>query len=266
MRSKAERAASDVAKSDMWAMVASGTPVADIPLELKIAAGREAVTGFMDYENRVGEIETDPVMYQNLTMMAAKDPSGFSNTDMTAPEIINSLSPSDLKSMMDKKAGILNGDRAEREKALDISSAMSFAKTQLEGVGITTTGLYGNARTKMAAREAEFQMALAKEMEYWSEQNNGARPNEVDIMKMTNRLLLPIVVETPRFWFGRREEMFSFEAGGRSDDATFDVVVKYEDIPLDLRRGIAVDLENELGRKPSEEEVIQRYEDFILSR
>ncbi|WP_292234292.1 hypothetical protein [Mesorhizobium sp.] len=42
--------------------------------------------------------------------------------------------------------------------------------------------------------------------------------------------------------------------------------MKYADIPIDLRHGIANDLENELGRKPSEEEVVQRYEDFVLNR
>ena len=266
MRSKAERAASDVAKSDMWAMVASGTPVDQIPLEMKIAAGREAVTGFMEYESKVGEVTTDPILNSNLTLFAATDPVEFSKLDLTAPEIINNLSRADLKTLTDKKASVLTDERKAREAGLDVSAAMRSAKTQLEAVGITSTGLKGNQAQTMRQREASFQMALVNEMEYWSEQNNGARPNEVDIMKMTNRLLLPIVVETPRFGFDRREEMFSFEAGGRSDDATVDVVVKYEDIPLELRRGIAVDLENELGRKPSEEEVIQRYEDFILSR
>jgi hypothetical protein len=33
-----------------------------------------------------------------------------------------------------------------------------------------------------------------------------------------------------------------------------------------LRHGIAIDLERELGRKPSDDEVVQRYEDIVLSQ
>ena len=86
---------------------------------------------------------------------------------------------------------------------------------------------------------------------------------------MVNRLLLPIVIKTPRAggWLGTSEQdAFSFEAGFRADGTTVDVAVEYDDIPIDLRRGIKADLERELGRPVSDEEVIARYEEVALSR
>lgn len=266
IRGKAEAARASQAKSDMWSMVAQGVPVSQIPLDLKIAAGREAVTGFMDYEAKAGEIKTDPILQRNLTLFAATNPVEFSKMDLTAPEIINGLSRADLKSMTDAQAGVLKDERTAREQGLQISSAMSFAKTQLEAVGITTTGKEGSDREEAAKREAQFQMALADEMQAFREANQ-KNPTQADIQSMTNRLLLPIVVKTPgTFWDSEEDGLFSFEAGQRADGTTVDVVVKYGDIPLDLRRGIALDLERELGRKPSEDEIVQRYEDFALSR
>lgn len=266
IRGKAEAARASQAKSDMWSMVAQGVPVSQVPLDLKIAAGREAVTGFMDYEAKAGEIKTDPILQRNLTLFAATNPVEFSKMDLTAPEIINGLSRADLKSMTDAQAGVLKDERTAREQGLQISSAMSFAKTQLEAVGITTTGKEGSDREDAAKREAQFQMALADEMQAFREANQ-KNPTQADIQSMTNRLLLPIVVKTPgTFWDSEEDGLFSFEAGQRADGTTVDVVVKYGDIPLDLRRGIALDLERELGRKPSEDEIVQRYEDFTLSR
>lgn len=266
MRSKAETMAASAAKSEMWGMVAQGVPVSQIPLDLKIAAGREAVTGFMDYEAKGRDVVTDPILHRNLTLFAATNPVEFASMDLMAPEIINGLSRADLEGLTKQQASVLSDERKARESGMQISSAMSFAKTQLDAVGISSAGLEGKERQKMAEREAQFQMALADEMRAFAEANNGKQPTQADIMKMTNRLLLPIVIKTPgTFWDGK-QEAFAFEGGMRADGTTVDVVVKYEQIPVDLRRGIALDLERELGRKPSEDEIVQRYEDFTLSR
>lgn len=267
MRSKAEGAAAAAAKSDIWSQVAQGVPLSQIPLDLKIAAGREAVQGFMDYEAKAGDIQTDPVLHRDLSLFAATNPVEFARVDLTAPEIINGISKTDLKSLVDKQASALTDERKAREEGLNVTQAMTYARTQLDAVGITTTGLQDSARQEAAAREARFQMALADEMRAFTEANNGKQPTQMDIMQMTNRLLLPIVVKTPgTIWDSEQDGLFSFEASGRADGTTVDVVVEYADIPIDLRRGIATDLERELGRKPSEDEIVQRYEEFVLSR
>lgn len=267
MRSKAETARSQAAKSDIWSMVAQGTPMSQIPLDLKIAAGREAVQGFMDYEAKAGDITTDPILQRDMTLYAATNPVEFARIDLTAPEIINGLSKADLKVFTEKQASVLADERKAREDGLNVTQAMTYAKTQLDAVGLSSTGLKDVARQEMAAREARFQMALADEMRVWSEANGGKKPTQVDIMQMTNRLLLPIVVKTPgTFWDSEDDGLFAFEASGRADGTTVDVVVEYADIPIDMRNAIRRDLELETGGQVTEEQIVQRYEEFILSR
>ena len=97
----------------------------------------------------------------------------------------------------------------------------------------------------------------------------------MEVQSMINRMLMPIVMrtETERSIFDplktpwsktRTDETdgFLFEARKRADGSTVDVVTQYADIPIELRTGIARDLELELGRKPSEQEVVQRYREF----
>ncbi len=242
------------------------TPLSAVPLELKIAAGREAVSGFMEFEAKAGDVKTDPVAFSSLSTMAATNPDAFKQIDMTAPEIINSLSREDWKAMSNKKSSILGDERKAREEALVLTTAFSQASDQLAAVGITTTGKEGTERDETAKRIAQFQNALASQMDEFK-RAKGQAPNQMEIQSMVNRLLLPVVIKEPgRLWGTNDRDAFLFEGGMRSDTSTIDVVVKYSDIPLDLRRGISLDLERDLGRKPSEEEIVQRYEEFILNR
>ena len=275
MRSKAESANAAEAKNEIWTMMMRNTPLSAVPLELKIAAGREAVSGFMDFEAKAGDVKTDPVAYSNLSTMAATDPDSFSKLDMTSPEIINSLSREDWKAMANKKTSILGDERKAREEALVLTTAFSQANDQLAAVGITTAGKKGGNLEKEAKRVAQFQNELAVQMDEFK-RLKGQVPNQMEIQNMINRLLLPIVVQSPRAgynpagWFGddfsTSSEKFMFEGGARADGTTIDVVVEYSDIPIDLRNGLKIRLEGELGRKPSEEEIVKEYEKFVLNR
>ena len=59
---------------------------------------------------------------------------------------------------------------------------------------------------------------------------------------------------------------FLFEADGRRDGTTVDVVVTYDEIPHSMRSGIRLDLERELGRPVSNEEVVTAYETYVLTK
>lgn len=106
-------------------------------------------------------------------------------------------------------------------------------------------------------------------------QENGKAPNQMEIQSMINRMLLPVVMKQERSiwdpfktpWSAQRETNgFLFEAPYRPDGSAVDVRVEYEDIPADMRRVIEGDLKAELGRKPSPEEIIQRYEEYLLNQ
>lgn len=62
------------------------------------------------------------------------------------------------------------------------------------------------------------------------------------------------------------KDAFAFEARYRPDGTRVEVKVDYTDIPIELRTGIARDLENDLGRKPTPDEVVERYEEFVLGQ
>lgn len=279
IRSKADAANTEEAKKTIWAEMNRGVKLADIPIETRIAAGREAVSGFMEYENKARQSVTDPVLFRDLTLFAAREPEKFSQVDLTAPEIINRISKSDLDGLINKQGSVLSDMRTAQEKGVQISSAMDFAKNQLEAVGITATGKDGTAREREAQRIAQFQMALTAQMEEFAKANNNRQPTQADIQSMINRLLLPAVVKTPGAWYGENTWTPDYMQGGwfsspqtrvfdtvnRPDVSNVDVQVKYSDIPIDLRRCISTDLERELGRKPSDEEVVTRYEAFILN-
>lgn len=104
-------------------------------------------------------------------------------------------------------------------------------------------------------------------METFKRNNDNRAPTQIEVQSMINKLLLPIVIKTPGMLWGTNEtKARAFQAVGRLDNSTVDVAIEYGDIPIDLQRGIAIDLKRELGRKPTAEEVAKRYEDFVLSR
>lgn len=240
----------------------------DLPPEVSTAIGMEGMSSLMTYWDKKSsgqKIETDQELLYDMQMMYAQDPQGFAETDLLKYK--NSLSKEDFNRVSGWKQTALTDERKAREDGLNLTSAFSQASSQLEAVGITATGLKGDARTKANQRIAQFQNALSDQMAAFQEQN-GKPPSQLDIQAMTNKLLLPIVVKEPGWLWGTNEidGKFAFEAGIRDDAATVDVVVKYEDIPIDLRRGISKDLALELGRDPSEEEIVSRYEEVALSR
>jgi hypothetical protein len=103
-------------------------------------------------------------------------------------------------------------------------------------------------------------------MQAFKQASNDRPPTQADIQQMINKLILPIAIKTPGTLYGQNTDTshFLFEAGQRPDNSTVTVTPKYTDIPIDLRRGIALDLERERGRKPSEQEVVERYQYFML--
>jgi hypothetical protein len=274
IRSKAQNANADQAKTEIWTMMMQGQPLSSVPLELKIAAGREAVSGFMDFEDKSGQITTDPVAYSNLTTMAASYPDVFAKIDLTAPEVINSLSREDWKSISDKKSSVLNDQRKAREDGVNLTTAFSQASSQLEAVGLTTAGKDGSEREETARRIAQFQNMLAQQMEEFKKAS-GTAPNQMEIQGMVNKLLLPVVIRTEKSiwnptktpWSAFNEnEGLAFELGGigpMADGTVVEPSVKYKEIPPRDRIEIEVALEAQLRRKPSEAEVEGAYRRFL---
>jgi hypothetical protein len=90
----------------------------------------------------------------------------------------------------------------------------------------------------------------------------------MDIMQMTNKLLMPVVLNVPGSgWTSDETEGFLFDTINAPSNATADIVVEINDIPRDLRDAIRRDMTLERGGLPvSDEEVVRRYEDLQMGR
>lgn len=275
-QSKAQEQSERAAKAELWKYIDQGQTPDQVPMEVRQAAGMAAVSAAWSYQETAAKgraVDSDQTLLYDMRRYAATNPTEFANYDLN--DYRDRLSKEDIKELTGLQTNALSDQRKAKENGINITNAFSQADSQLAAVGITTTGKEGSEREAAAKRVAEFQNQLAAQLEEFKRQNQNRPPNQLEIQSMINKLLLPVVIKTPSWSYnpfngfsGGTSETngFVFDAAKRPDDATVDVVVKYTDIPIDLRRGIANDLENELGRKPSEEEVVQRYEDFVLNR
>lgn len=256
------------AKATLWTYIDQGKTPDHVPMDVRQAAGMEAVSAawnYLDTARRGRDVRTDDALAYDMRRYAASNPNDFANLDLN--DYRDRLSRDTIKEFTTLQQSALTDQRKAREDGLSLTAAFSQATQQLEAVGITTDGKKGAVRDEANKRIAQFQNSLSSEMAEFKRANNGRNPTQVDVQAMVNKLLLPIVIKTPgRIFDSTDTSKRLFEAGSRADNAKVDVDVKYGDIPIDLRRGIARDLERELGRKPNENEVVQRYEDFILKR
>lgn len=264
------------AKATLWKHIDQGMTPDQVPLDVRNDAGMAAVSSAWSYLETVRkgrDIQSDEEVMYGMRRTYAQDPEFFSKIDLN--DYRHKLSKADIRELTGLQTSALTDQRKAREAGLDLTTAFSQAEQQLAAVGISTAGKKGSQLEDTNKRIARFNNALAAQMDEFKRQNSDRKPTQAEIQSMISRLLLPVVVKSTNSWkppgangggiFGS-PKTFVFDAGSRPDGSTVDVTVKYGDIPIDLRNGITTDLARELGRKPSQEEVTQRYEDFVLNR
>ncbi|MCL4767755.1 MAG: TIGR02594 family protein [Hyphomicrobiaceae bacterium] len=267
--------------------------VMKMPIAVQTAIGASGMTTLMSYQEKVrahGQPQTDERVLYDLQTLFAMDPEEFGELDLF--RFRDKLSNSDWKTVTGWRQTALTDKRKASEEGLNLNQAFSQATEQLQAVGLLRTpSKMSDADRKRVGR---FQNVLYSQMQEF-QQREGRAPTQADVQSMINKLLLPIVMKTPGSafnrpanatgfvqeeitslsgWFGLgnpfegiwSSEGFMFEAGNRPDGSTLKMTVRdYEDIPIDLRRIIATDLERELGRIPYRSEVIDRYMGFLLN-
>lgn len=253
----------------------------DLPPEVTQVIGMEGMKQLMSYwEARShGGIVTDEKTLYDLQTKYATDPVAFGQEDLF--QYRKDLSDQDWKQVNDWRQTALQDGHKATTDGLALTSAFSQANDQLEAVGLTTTGLSGGQREQAAGRIAAFNNVLSQRMQEFKRDHDGRNPDQAEVQAMINQLLLPVVIQRgnrPQFglipnpfealgalFSGGDKKGFVFEAGTRPDGTSVDVKVDYADVPIDLRQAIATDLARDLGRQPSEEEVANRYEQFVLA-
>ncbi len=275
--SSASKAQTTAAKSQLWDIINKGGTPDDAPFDVKQAAGLDAVSSawsFVQARNTRAVPKSDQALLYKLRRQAAEDPEGFADLDLN--DFRSTLSPDDVKELTEKQTSAISDTRKAHQHGATYSSAFALADHSLESIGLTTTGKTGADRDAAAQKIGQFQNALGDLLDEYVKKE-GRTPSDEEVQGMVNKLLLPIVIKSPknRFdlfdmsaLFGGSNEApgYLFQAGTRPDGSSVEVRANYADIPIDLRNGIASDLERELGRKPSPEEVTDRYEQFILTQ
>lgn len=134
--------------------------------------------------------------------------------------------------------------------------------------------MQAEARREMHERILFFQQELQVRVQEFRSQNNGRRPDYVEMDKIISHLLVPIVITT-KYGFGlfthNDNGHFLFEANRRKADSTFEISVAFDDIPDDLREMMRSQLRYERmpwrgsvrPPEPTEEEIVREYIKFV---
>lgn len=241
-----------------------------LPVHIRQALGPTGMSTLLDYKEKVrayGQPATDPQTLYELQMQFANDPAAFAQID--AFQYRPKLSDKDWEKVTGWQQMAATDQRKARLESLDLTTAFELARPQLEGLGLldTTSGYFSSS--DIPRRAALFQATLVDQMDEFKAINDGQNPQQSDVQKMINRLLLPIVISTPTHGRGLRDTQTSgylFEANSRADNASYDITVQYEDIPRDLRMAIEANLTQPGKPRPTRKQIEDEYEAFVLKR
>jgi hypothetical protein len=223
----------------------------------------------LDYKEKVrayGQPTTDLHTLYDLQMQFANDPAAFAQID--AFQYRARLSDKDWEKVTGWQQMAATNQRKARLESLDLTTAFELARPQLEGLGLLNNAGFLSS-SEAPRRAALFQTMLVDQMDEFKTINNGQNPQQSDVQKMINRLLLPIVISMPSHGRGlpaSETSGYIFEANSRANDASFDITVQYEDIPRDLRMAIEADLTEPGKPRPTRKQIEDGYEAFILNR
>lgn len=254
-------------KTEAFALIDQGQSPDAMAPEMRAMLGREEMSGLWSYyeaRSKAGGIKTDDRTLYDLQTQFATDPARFAQEDLW--DYRSKLSDADWEKVNGWRQTALTDQRKAGEEATTIISTSDYMRQQLEAVGITTTDKKGNERAEAARREAEFQIALQREVDAWVKAN-GKQPLPTDVQGMVDRLLLPVVISEPGKLWGTSEtpaRMFEVPNLGQiGGERTAQLFQAYEEIPQADRIQIEVALEQVLGYKPSEEQVEAEYARYL---
>lgn len=280
---KQQKAMQKQAEMQVFSVVEQGGTPDDVPLEVRLQAGQSAMSSAWNYQEariKRGEPETDQTLLYQLRKDAATDPNGFAQKNLM--EYRDRLDNTAFKELTDRQTSALSNSVKAVQTGSVYADAYTQSEKQLEAVGLSTTGTKGSDRQEVAKRIAEFQNSLHDRIDEFIKANDNRVPNYAETQQMINQLLLPAVIggrasadyglipnpiaDIANLFSGGGKAGFAFEGRYRPDGTRVDINVKYEDIPIELRAAISRDLETDTGKKPTPDEVVERYEQFVLTQ
>jgi hypothetical protein len=247
----------------------SGARIDQRIAEMRAQLGREEMSGLWSYyeaRSKGVPIATDDQEMLRLQDMYASNPDAFAQEDLWGMRHL--FSDQDWDKVTGWRQTALTDNRKAREEGSAIISVADMMKTQLEAVGISATGKDGAEREAAMRREAQFKMALQREVDAWIKEKKTA-PLPSEQQAMINKLLLPVVIKEAGTFFDSKSNARLFEVpnlGSIGSNKTAALYADYGEIPQADRISIEVSLEQQLGYKPSEEQVEAEYAAFLQSQ
>lgn len=256
-------------QSEAFAMIDQGQSPDAMDPQMRAQLGRDEMAGLWSYyeARRKGTLATDEKTLYGLQTEYAKDPAAFAQRDLW--EVRDKLSDADWEKVTGWRQTALTDGRKASTEATAIVSTSDMMRTQLDQVGITTTGKTGKERDEAARREAQFQIALQREVDAATKANNGVALKPTEVQSIINRLLLPVVIKDPGTFYDSETNVRLFEVpnlGNVGGNKTAALYSDYAEIPQADRISIEMALEQRLGFKPSEEQVEAEYAAFLSAQ
>jgi len=240
-----------------------------LPLEIQRQIGIDGILKLQEYQKMLsGEgVVTDAAVYLELSDKYAADPSGFMDIDLL--QYRDKLSDSDWKKIVGWRQDAIEarqkgGDGGGDGDKIGLSQAMSQAKLALEAAGISSSGFATMRPEEAKKKELQFRRAMIGALEEFYKEN-GRKPNEVELEDIISALMVPVVIKgTGWFDFGRDGHFFE----GRERDIYEEFTPKgdgYERIPVDEKLRIYDVLRRENGIEPTQEEIAQRWFEYLMA-
>ncbi|SCM79756.1 conserved hypothetical protein [uncultured Pleomorphomonas sp.] len=235
------------AKAELWRQVGDGVAPDQVPFSVRQGAGSDAVASARSYAAKTlaGPLATDEVLLRDIYLYAASRPEDFARLDLN--DYRDRLEGSDLKALAAAQSAIGQDSRKARDQGAELASAFDLAKTRLEEAGAIGSG--GGESAEQRQLLAQVQNALYDDLAAFRKANPSTRPTTADFQKMINPHILGYYI-TPRP---------AAESGAGKP-------VRFGDISPNLRDSIARQLQQELGRQPTDGEVAREYQAFRLAQ
>lgn len=254
---RAESAAANAAKMQMCQMIMDNVPLSQIPLDLKLAAGPDAVDGVKQFEAQGGNVKANPDLHDQLSIMSASNPRQFLKMDLTGPEIINRLSREQWKGLADKQGSIrADGAKADRDGTF-YKQAFQEAGLTLEEAGINTP-----------RQTLRYNARLQREIDQWVERK-GEYPNFAERQSMINMLAMEVIYTekrarlSPMRLIDDGEDQvgsgYMFDNDDRPEGSDVRLTARYGKIPPNERARLFKVLMKKNGKAPSRAEIEAEY-------
>lgn len=274
---KAQEAAKKQAELQLFSAVEQGGTPDDVPLETRLMAGQASVSSAWSYHEarlKRGEPQTNEVLLYQLRRSSAIDPEGFSRVNLM--EYRDQLDNAAFKELTDNQTSALKSSGEALQTGKIYADAYKMSEQQLDAVGLTVKGITekedtdGTKRQEMNARIATFQNALKDQIDIFRLKNDNRLPSYAEQQAIINQMLVPIVAQQDSsgifggLFGGDEKQSFAFDIPQLPAETA--ISVKPQDIPNDIRFAIETDLQRELGRKPSPDEIADWYRFVFLGQ